>query len=222
MNYIAYYRVSTTKQGQSGLGLEAQQHTVSEFLHSVSGELIDSFTEVASGRKDERKQLIAALRKCKLTGSTLVIAKLDRLSRNRSFLMALEESAVNFICCDMPEANRLTIGLMACIADYEAQLISERTKAALQAAKRRGAKLGNPNLAEVRNTDTTAATKKLQDNANKYATDVFEIITAIEADHGELSTRKVAGHLNEAGYKTSRNKPFSAMAVSRIKARMAA
>lgn len=222
MNYIAYYRVSTAKQGQSGLGLEAQVHTVGEFLHSVTGELIDSFTEVASGRKNEREQLMAALRKCKLTGATLVIAKLDRLSRNRSFLMALEESAVNFICCDMPEANRLTIGLMACIADYEAQLISERTKAALQAAKRRGVKLGNPNLADVRNSDTSAASKQLAANADKYAADVYEIIREIEAEHGELSTRKLAGQLNEAGYKTSRNKPFSSMAVSRIKSRMAA
>ena len=108
------------------------------------------------------------------------------------------------------------------IEEFNRQLRSERTKAALQAAKRRGVKLGNPNLADVRNSDTRAATKQAIANAKKYAEDVYEIIKEIESEHGKLSTRMLAGHLNEAGYKTSRNKPFSSMAVSRIKRRMAA
>ena len=150
--YVAYYRVSTAKQGRSGLGLEAQENTTTSYLDSVKGELVEGYTDIESGSKDNRPELQKALRKCRLTGATLLIAKLDRLSRNRRFLMDLQDSSINFVCCDMPEANNFTVGLLACLADYERELISERTKAALKAAKARGVVLGNPNLALVRNT----------------------------------------------------------------------
>ena len=149
--FVAYYRVSTAKQGKSGLGLEAQQAATATYLGRVGGDLVKSFSEVESGSNNNRVELHKALRECRLTGATLLIAKLDRLSRDRRFLMDLQESSINFVCCDMPEANNLTVGLLACLADYERELISERTKAALQAAKARGVKLGNPSLGLVRN-----------------------------------------------------------------------
>ena len=119
MKFIAYYRVSTVKQGQSGLGLEAQQNAVAEYLKSNAGELVTEYTEIQSGSKDNRPELQAALRQCRLTGATLLIAKLDRLSRNRSFLMNVQDSSVQFVAVDMPEANHFTVGLMACLADYQ-------------------------------------------------------------------------------------------------------
>ena len=112
MKFIAYYRVSTAKQGQSGLGLEAQQATVADYLKSNTGELVTEYTEIQSGKKDNRPELQAALRQCRLTGATLLIAKLDRLSRNVSFLMRLQESTVNVVALDMPEANDLTWGCL--------------------------------------------------------------------------------------------------------------
>jgi len=216
--FVTYYRVSTAKQGQSGLGLEAQQKAVNDYLVKVNGLIIGAFTEVASGKDNDRQQLAAALRQCKLTGAVLLIAKLDRLSRNRRFLMELDESAVNFICVDMPEANRLTIGLMACLADYEAQLISERTKAALQAAKARGVKLGNPTLALVRPTDTTAATKARSKKAAEYKENIKQLIAELEAERGEMSSRQMAQALTDAGYLTSTGKPFNHVAVIKAKA----
>ena len=219
--YIAYYRVSTTKQGESGLGLEAQEKTVSNFMSSTGGDLITTYSEVASGRNNGREQLTAAITRCKLTGATLLIAKLDRLSRNRLFLMELDESKINFVCCDMPEANRLTIGIMACMAEYESQLISERTTAALAAAKARGVVLGNKNILAIRNSDVTAATAARMKKAAAFADDMSEVIKTIEAEHGRLSTRKISDRLNEAGYLTPRGKAFTHSGVARIKTRKA-
>lgn len=138
IKFVAYYRVSTDKQGKSGLGLEAQQEAVSTHLAHCGGEIIEHFTEIESGKKNDRPELERALRKCRLTGATLVIARLDRLSRNASFLMSLMDSKAKFVYADMPEANNFTVQIMAVMAEYESKLISERTKAALQAAKARG------------------------------------------------------------------------------------
>ena len=141
-NYIAYYRVSTKKQGTSGLGLDAQEASV---IHHVNGhgKLIASYTEVESGKKSERIELAKALGHAKRNKATLIVAKLDRLSRNVAFLSALMESKVDFICADMPTANKLTIHIMAAMAEHEGKVISERTKAALVQAKKRGNKLGS-------------------------------------------------------------------------------
>lgn len=215
--YIAYYRVSTVKQGQSGLGLEAQKASVADYLAGVSGELINEYTEIQSGKKNNRLELDKALRKCRLTGATLLIAKLDRLSRNAAFLMNLQESAIKFIACDMPEANNLTVGLMACLADYERVLISNRTKEALKAAKARGVKLGNPKLDQVRCTDTTAARTARVEKAKERNTEILEVINEIQSNAGvELSLRQISKQLNEAGYTTARGKAWQATSVMRV------
>lgn len=138
--FVAYYRVSTARQGQSGLGLAAQKKSVRDYVGD--GRILTEFTEIETGKRNDRDALIAALNECRLTGATLVIAKLDRLSRNAAFLMGLRDSGVDFVACDMPNANRLTVGIMALVAEQEAEAISSRTKAALAAAKDRGQTLG--------------------------------------------------------------------------------
>ena len=141
--FIAYYRVSTDKQGRSGLGLDAQRQAVTEFVQG-RGELLHAFTEIESGKKSDRPQLAAALVACKKHKARLIIAKLDRLARNVHFISGLMESGVDFVAVDMPEANRLTIHILAAVAEHEREIISQRTKAALAAAKAKGTRLGNP------------------------------------------------------------------------------
>ncbi|MGS4919625.1 MULTISPECIES: recombinase family protein [Mameliella] len=142
---IAYERVSTVRQGRSGLGLEAQRSTIDAFATSRSATVLARFTEVESGKRNDRPELDKALNLARLTGATLVIVKLDRFSRNAAFLLTLQGSGVSFLACDMPEANDLTVGTMAFVAQQEREAISRRTKEALAAAKARGVKLGNPN-----------------------------------------------------------------------------
>jgi DNA invertase Pin-like site-specific DNA recombinase len=142
---ISYLRVSTAKQGVSGLGLEAQRAAVAQFTAAGGHTLATEFVEVESGAKAARPQLTAALAACRLHRATLVIAKLDRLARNVAFIANLMDGGVEFVACDMPHANRLTLHLLAAIAEHEREMISQRTKAALQAAKARGVRLGNPN-----------------------------------------------------------------------------
>lgn len=137
---VAYYRVSTQRQGQSGLGLEAQEAAVRELC---KGTLIASFTEVESGANTKRPELAKAMVYCKAAGATLVVAKLDRLARNVAFVASLMEAGVDFIAADMPQANRLTIHILAAVAEHEREAISARTKAALAAAKARGVRLGS-------------------------------------------------------------------------------
>ena len=141
-NFVAYYRVSTARQGRSGLGLEAQQFAVRQYLNAGAGVLLSEFTEIESGKKVDRAQLDAALAACRVRGATLVIAKLDRLARNVSFIASLMNSGVEFVAVDMPQANRFTVHIMAAMAEHEREMISQRTKVALAEAKRRGAQLG--------------------------------------------------------------------------------
>lgn len=145
---VAYERVSTARQGASGLGLEAQRKVIEDFAASRGAEVLARFTELESGRKADRLELLKALHLAKVTGATLVIAKLDRLSRNAAFLLALRDSGARFVAVDMPEANVLTVGIMALVAQAEREAISRRTKEALAVAKARGVKLGNPNGAD--------------------------------------------------------------------------
>ena len=147
--FIAYERVSTARQGASGLGLEAQRHSIDAFAASRNAEVLARFTEVESGRNPDRPELTKALHLSKITGATLVIAKLDRLSRNAAFLLTLRDSGVRFLAVDLPEANDLTVGIMALVAQAEREAISRRTKEALAVAKARGVRLGNPNGAEA-------------------------------------------------------------------------
>src|ERR1700687_5387768 len=151
--FVAYLRVSTARQGKSGLGLEAQREAVRQFVTSRAGRIIaPEFVEVESGKRNDRPELVKALKRCRLTGATLVVAKLDRLSRNAAFLMTLRDSDVEFIAADLPEANTMTVGVMAVVAQHEREAISQRTRAALAASKARGRKLGGfragaPNIA---------------------------------------------------------------------------
>ena len=144
--FIAYNRVSTEKQGRSGLGLEAQQAAAKAFVASrgASGKLLASYTEIESGKRVDRPELAKALEHARLTDGVLLIAKLDRLSRDAHFLLGLPKAGVRFTAADMPHADNFTVGIMALVAQKERESISERTKAALAAAKARGVKLGNP------------------------------------------------------------------------------
>ena len=218
MQYIAYYRVSTVKQGQSGLGLEAQQSSVTGYLNSKNGELLAEYKEIQSGKKDEnRPELQAALRQCRLSGATLLIAKIDRLSRNPAFLINLQDSSTNFVCVDMPEANNFTVGILACMAGYYRQQISDNTKAALKAAKAKGVKLGNPRLDEFRNTDTTNARAAKISKAKQRNADILSIIGEMRDSAGNaLSLRDLTAMLNDAGYRTARGKEWHPTSVSRV------
>ena len=141
--FIPYYRVSTKRQGQSGLGLEAQRVDVSKLIVERDGCEIAHYIEIETGKNPDRPELAKAVAHAKLANATLVVAKLDRLARNVAFTAALMESGVPFICCDCKEANRFTIHILAAVAEEEARKISERTKKALAAAKARGVKLGS-------------------------------------------------------------------------------
>src|ERR671911_796243 len=136
--FVAYYRVSTERQGRSGLGLEAQRKAVEDYLNGGRWQLLAEFVEVESGKREDRPKLAEALALCRLHGATLVIAKLDRLSRDAHFLLGLQKAGVDFVAADMPDANKMTVGIMALVAQHEREMISERTKAALAAAKARG------------------------------------------------------------------------------------
>ncbi|CCQ72544.1 recombinase family protein [Magnetospira sp. QH-2] len=206
MKIVAYHRVSTTKQGSSGLGLEAQTRAIEEYARSKGGTLVGSFTEVESGKNNDRPELEKALHLAKVTGATLVIAKLDRLSRNAAFLLTLRDSGVAFIAADMPEANDLTVGIMALVAQQEREAISKRTKEALAAAKARGVKLGNPNgAASLRRAGrgNKAAVRSIQAGANQHATNLAPVIDALR-EEGIKSLGAVAEALNERGMLTPR------------------
>ena len=204
--YIAYYRVSTKQQGNSGLGLDAQKTMVRNYLKE-DDILIDQFEEVESGKNDNRPQLQKAIEKSKSEGATLLIAKLDRLSRNAGFIFLLKDSNVDFKCVDMPEANSLTIGIMACLAQEERELISKRTIAALQELKEKGLKLGKPeNLTqEARKMGSEAMRlKALQNDNNRKATALI-----VSLRNAGSSYSKIAGELNKSGFKTSRGCEFT-------------
>jgi DNA invertase Pin-like site-specific DNA recombinase len=196
-SYIPYYRVSTQKQGVSGLGLEAQQAAVRAFVQDPA-HLLSEYVEIESGRKNQRPQLLAALAQARRVGSTLLIAKLDRLSRNASFILALRDSGVDFVCCDMPDANTLTVGLFAVLAQHERETISKRTRDALAAKKARGATLGNPqNMtpAITRQGQATMQRNAREHPANRQAALLAELLRA----KGQTLWEITAG-LNAAGY----------------------
>ena len=203
---VAYERVSTARQGASGLGLEAQRKVIEDFAASRGAEVLARFTEVESGRKADRPELLKALHLAKVTGATLVIAKLDRLSRNAAFLLALRDSGVRFVAVDMPEANDLTVGIMAPVAQAEREAISRRTKEALAVAKARGVKLGNPNgAASLRRAGKGgfALRKAVSANAAVFAADLAEVLAAIKTA-GHVSLRAVAAELTARGIQTRR------------------
>ncbi|RZK42075.1 MAG: recombinase family protein [Hymenobacter sp.] len=211
--YVTYLRVSTKKQGSDGLGIDAQRASVSRFVGST-GAIIKEFVEVESGGKDERPQLLAAIEEARVAKATLLIAKLDRLSRNASFIFKLRDAQIDFQCCDMPDATPVTVGIMAVLAENERSLISTRTKAALAAKKARGGTLGNK-----ANFTVSGRLKGQESHRNNAKTAEANVKAAnlIALYHEKLwSIRQIAAELNKLGYKTRRGCVFTSCAVFRL------
>ncbi|TKB43554.1 recombinase family protein [Thalassotalea mangrovi] len=215
MHFIAYYRVSTQRQGLSGLGLEAQRSVVEDYIHRQSGVLLHQYTEVESGKKDDRPQLLKALQHCQLTNSTLVVSKLDRLSRDLHFLSTVMKSNIQFVCCDQPNSGTLVLQVLAAVAEEERRAISERTKLALAAAKKRGVKLGNPNLDQVRNTCMKKARIVWQQNNEDFNNAIIPVIENIQ-QQGITSYLGISRELNRLGFKTRYGKRFYSTTVRNI------
>lgn len=215
LHFIAYYRVSTDRQGRSGLGLEAQQQAVSLFLQG-RGELLSEFVEIESGKKNQRPELQAALEACRKHKAVLVIAKLDRLARNVAFISALMDGDVEFVAVDMPEASRLTLHILAAVAEHEREMISKRTKEALKVAKARGVKLGNPT-----NPKGAAAkrTEVLQHQVYTFAELMRPQIEAIQA-LGIQGHKPIARELNRRGIPTRRGRQWQGITVKKMLARL--
>lgn len=219
--FVSYLRVSTERQGASGLGLEAQQEAVRAYLNGGKWSLVAEVVEVESGKRNDRPKLAEAIRLCRLHKATLVVAKLDRLARNVAFVSALMESGVDFVAVDFPQANRLTVHILAAVAEHEAAMISQRTKDALQAAKARGVKLGGNRGAiitpEARMAGRASATAK----AKARASDLLPIITELQGA-GTTSLGGLARALSERGIPTARGgASWTAMQVSRVLAQAA-
>lgn len=220
--FVAYYRVSTRRQGQSGLGLEAQRAAVSEFLGGKEHKLLKEFTETESGTKNGRPELAAAMEACRLYQAKLVIAKLDRLARNAAFLLSLRDAGVDFVCCDMPDANRLTVGILAMVAEDEAERISHRTKVALAAAKARGVQLGTAGARNLKNrtVGSRRGNEKKTELAEARARELSSFVMPLRAQG--LSLRAIADRLNEADIPTPRGLAWKAPQVQRLLKRLEA
>jgi DNA invertase Pin-like site-specific DNA recombinase len=221
---VAYLRVSTAKQGHSGLGIAAQQEAIEGYARSIGAKVTQTFTEVESGKLNARPELEKALHLAKVTGAVLVIAKLDRLSRNAAFLLALRDSGVRFVASDMPDANELTVGIMALVAQQEREAISRRTKEALAAAKRRGTKLGNPNGAAAiarAGRGNGAAVEAVKASADAHAARLGPVIEALK-DEGVVTLGALAAALNERGMLTPRGGSWHKTSVKNLLDRLAA
>ena len=222
--FISYYRVSTKKQGSSGLGLEAQEQAVGSYLKGIDGKLLASYTEVESGKKSDRPELLKALAHCRRSKATLIISRLDRLSRNVAFLSQLMESKVDFLAVDNPTATRLTIHILAAIAEHEAKAISERTKAALKAAKARGVKLGShreghwEGREHLRMRGLAAATKAAAEVNKKERLSVYSDIIPLVKQLREqgVTLEEIACKLNELGHSTRKGRPWGHVQVLRL------
>jgi DNA invertase Pin-like site-specific DNA recombinase len=212
--FVAYYRVSTDRQGRSGLGLEAQQKAVRDYLNGGAWELAGEFIEVESGKHADRPELVRALDACRKHKARLVIAKLDRLSRNLAFIATMMESGVEFLAVDNPHAAKLTLHILAAVAEHEREAISERTKAALAAAKARGKRLGTP--------DPAGAVKRMNAARNaktaRFAANVLPIIREVQAA-GHTSHNAIAGQLNARNVGTPRRGRWTHVQVGLILAR---
>jgi DNA invertase Pin-like site-specific DNA recombinase len=209
--FVAYYRVSTDRQGRSGLGLDAQREAVQRYLGAIGGTLIGEFTEVETGKRNDRPELNKALALCRRRrGSRLVIAKLDRLSRNVAFIATMMDSNVEFIACDNPHATRLTLHILAAVAEHEREMISIRTKAALAAAKARGKSLGRygaENLAPAHHAAAKARADELRPILSELA---------------GRSTRQIAAELTARGIPTAKGGRWQAQSVANVLRHLAA
>jgi DNA invertase Pin-like site-specific DNA recombinase len=215
--FIAYYRVSTAQQGRSGLGLEGQRAAVAAFLNGGRWQLLAEFTEVESGANNARPELTEALNACRLKGAALVIAKLDRLSRDAHFLLGLERAGVDFVATDMPNANRMTVGIMSVIAEEERRMIAARTQAALTAAKARGVVLGGWKGGPKVDGQLGAEANKKQ--AEAFAAKLAPVIAQMQSRG--LTLRQIAGELRAQGIRTPRGGQWSASGVRNVLLRLA-
>ena len=213
--YVAYLRVSTQRQGFSGLGLEAQQEIIKNYLRDVTP--IAEFVEVESGRKSNRPKLKEALKLCRKEGAILIVAKLDRLARSVSFLSNLLESDVEIVFCDFPQANKMVLHIIGAIAQYEAELIATRTKAALHAKKARGFKLGNPehllnkHQQAIENSNKTIKAKADGNPNNKRAIAILRTLVK-----GDMTLKQMADTLNNEGFVTSQGCSFTKSTVYKL------
>lgn len=216
--FISYHRVSTERQGRSGLGLDAQKKAVADYLNGGEWELLHEFVEIESGRRKDRPQLKVALDLCKRHRATLVIAKLDRLARNVAFVATLLEGKVKFVCCDMPEADSTMLQIYSAMAEREAIKTSERTKAALAAAKARGKQLGwsMPSRVEEQQIASKRGAAANRSHAQQFACNVLPIVESIR-EAGISSLAGIAVALNARGVATARGGRWHAATVRRLK-----
>jgi DNA invertase Pin-like site-specific DNA recombinase len=231
--YVAYLRVSTVKQGASGLGIEAQRQAVSAYVRGA-GEgavVLAEYVETESGKRNDRPKLAEAMEHCRLAGARLLIAKLDRLSRNAAFLISLRDTGIDFVAADMPQADRFTVGILALVAERERDMISERTRSALQAAKARVAqtgqkvhpgvkRLGNPNGAEhLKGLGNAAAIEGKRQAAAERAEPFRRAVAALKAE-GVTTAQGIARAFNERGFAAPRGGRWNATGVQRLIARL--
>jgi DNA invertase Pin-like site-specific DNA recombinase len=217
--YIEYYRVPTNKQGRSGLGMEAQQEAVRQFLKDDDHTIAPPFIEIESGKNDDRPQLLAAMDACRNTGATLLVAKLDRLARDVAFIATMMKSEVSFVACDKPDADPFRLHIEAAIAEEEARKISERTKAALRVAKSRGVVLGGYRgyaLSDVdKESGRVASARTRASQAKGFAISLLPVINEIR-ESGVSSLNGIASVLNQRDIPTARGGVWSAVQVQRI------
>jgi DNA invertase Pin-like site-specific DNA recombinase len=213
MSYIAYYRVSTQKQGQSGLGIDAQKAAVAQFTGYCTDCILATYEDIESGKNNDRPALLKAIAQAKQTGAKLLIAKLDRLSRNAAFILTLKDSGVDFVCCDMPQANAMNIGIMAIFAQQEREMISKRTKDALQAKLartgewRKGVITADTHAKGQEAIKTKAANNQNTMRAKNYA-------KALKAQG--LTLQEIADRLNSEGHHSSTGKQYHRTSVNRL------
>ncbi len=222
-SFVAYYRVSTDRQGRSGLGLDAQRKTVADFLSGGSWSLVSEFVEVESGKSTDRPELEKALARCRIMDAALVVANVSRLTRSVAFLSKLLEAGVEVRFCDLPKiegpTGRFMLQQMAAVAELEAGLIGDRTKKALAAAKARGKKLGNPQNLRNRDVGSVNGRAVRIKAANNRAADLVPIITQVR-EAGAVSLREIAEGLNNQGVYTPRGNRWSAVQIQRVLARI--
>jgi DNA invertase Pin-like site-specific DNA recombinase len=217
--FVIYYRVSAAKQGRSGLGLDAQRAPVATYVNGGRWKLCGEFVEVESGKRADRPELAKAIAACRLYGAKLLVAKLDRLSRDPGFLRDLERSGIDFVAADMPDANRLTVGIMALVAEQEREAISARTRVALAAAKERGTKLGGFRGYTLTEADHAAAKAGREARSQAQADRIRPTVVELRAA-GITSANGIAKALNERDIPTAKGGQWQAVQVQRVLARL--
>jgi len=227
MKVIAYFRVSTKRQGRSGLGLEGQREALAEFAARNGGQIMATYQEVESGKRSDRPELAKAIAHAKRSKAKLVVAKLDRLARNVAFLATLMESKVDFVACDNPHATRFTVHILAAVAEFEAQQISDRTKAALAAARKRGVKLGSARPGHWRGREDRRRVGAIKGariagqihavTATNAYSDLYPIVQDLRSNGQSL--RQIASELNVKGHTTRNGRSWNATQVMRVLAR---